>query len=55
LSFLQSRWDRSREGEGQVALIVGEPGIGKSRLVVELHDRIRDNADICGEQGRAVL
>jgi predicted ATPase/class 3 adenylate cyclase len=42
LRLLLSRWERTREGEGQVALIIGEPGIGKSRLVAEFHDRIRD-------------
>ena len=49
-----SRWERTREGEGQLALIIGEPGIGKSRLVAEFHDRIRDAPHIwmesAGEQ-----
>ena len=54
LRVLLSRWERTREGEGQVALIIGEPGIGKSRLVAEFHDRIRDTPHIwmesAGEQ-----
>ena len=54
LRLLLSRWERTREGEGQVALIMGEPGIGKSRLVAEFHDRIRDAPHIwmesAGEQ-----
>jgi predicted ATPase len=46
MRLLLSRWERAREGEGQVALIIGEPGIGKSRLVAEFHDRIRDTPHI---------
>jgi len=42
LRLILTRWERTREGEGQVALIIGEPGIGKSRLVAEFHDRIRE-------------
>ena len=42
LRLLLRRWEQTREGQGQLALIIGEPGIGKSRLVAEFHDRIRD-------------
>ncbi len=35
LEVLGRRWERARKGEGQLALIVGEPGIGKSRLIEE--------------------
>src|SRR5262249_1371128 len=31
LGVLARRWERARAGEGQFLLIVGEPGIGKSR------------------------
>ena len=33
LGLLRRAWSQSREGVGQVVLISGEPGIGKSRLV----------------------
>jgi class 3 adenylate cyclase/tetratricopeptide (TPR) repeat protein len=40
LDLLSRRWDRARKGEGQLALIVGEPGLGKSRLIEEFHARL---------------
>ncbi len=36
LAVLTGRWRRALEGEGQVVLLCGEPGVGKSRLVREL-------------------
>ena len=33
VSLLRDRWEQAQEGMGQVVLIVGEPGLGKSRLV----------------------
>jgi class 3 adenylate cyclase/tetratricopeptide (TPR) repeat protein len=40
LDLLKRRWERARKGEGQLVLIVGEPGLGKSRLMAEFHARI---------------
>jgi predicted ATPase len=36
------RWERARQGDGQFMMIVGEPGLGKSRLIEEFHIRLRD-------------
>jgi class 3 adenylate cyclase/tetratricopeptide (TPR) repeat protein len=40
LRLLMNRWERTLDGEGQVALLIGEPGIGKSRLLQHLHEQI---------------
>jgi class 3 adenylate cyclase len=40
LDLLTRRWERAHKGEGQLALIVGEPGLGKSRLMEEFHGRL---------------
>ncbi len=40
LGLLTERWDQAQGGEGQVVVLSGEPGIGKSRIVSELRARL---------------
>jgi predicted ATPase len=37
-----NRWGNALDGEGQVVLIIGEPGIGKSRLLQRFQEQIAD-------------
>ena len=40
IDLLLRRWARVKTGNGQVVLICGEPGIGKSRITAELEGRL---------------
>ncbi|BCH16502.1 alpha/beta fold hydrolase [Mesorhizobium sp. L-2-11] len=43
-AVLLDRWKLAKGGKGQVVLLSGEPGIGKSRIIDELRQRLSDHA-----------
>jgi class 3 adenylate cyclase/tetratricopeptide (TPR) repeat protein len=55
LDILTRRWERARAGEGQFVLIVGEPGLGKSRLIQEFHERLAETRHTWSEWNASQL
>src|SRR6516225_5235815 len=40
LATLVERWERAQDDEGQTVVVLGEPGVGKSRLVYQFHEHL---------------
>jgi TOMM system kinase/cyclase fusion protein len=49
VELLLQRWEQVKEGMGQVVLLNGEAGIGKTRLVQTLKERVRGEPHTCLE------
>jgi serine/threonine protein kinase/predicted ATPase len=47
VSLLKDRWEQAQDGMGQVVLLVGEPGLGKSRLVHTIKSHVQSQAGKC--------
>jgi len=49
VTLLQERWAQANSGQGQVVLLTGDAGIGKSRLVQMLKEHIAHEPHVCWE------
>ena len=58
MDILHTAWQRVKSGEGRVVDVVGEAGVGKSRLIYEFQKTIAEEATIltgiCIHYGRSI-
>lgn len=46
ITLLRSSWERTSQGQQQIAVVTGEPGVGKTRLVLEFARSIASQATV---------
>jgi class 3 adenylate cyclase len=46
IALLMDRWESAKTGEGCVVLLSGEPGIGKSRMIAALEERLPETTHV---------
>jgi class 3 adenylate cyclase/tetratricopeptide (TPR) repeat protein len=49
VTLLLERWEQAKAGHGQVVLLTGDAGIGKSRLIQILKDQVVNQPYVCWE------
>ncbi|MBV8587383.1 MAG: AAA family ATPase, partial [Verrucomicrobia bacterium] len=53
LSLLEDRWDRAQDGMGQVVMVAGDAGLGKSRLIQAITQQAKE--DVSSTRGSGAV
>jgi hypothetical protein len=55
IDLLLRRWARAKAGDGQVVMVSGEPGLGKSRITAALEECLHAEPHRCGLRPKALF